>query len=148
MYKIFEFIFCLTVIVLGSPVFLLISLLIFIYDGFPVFFQHTRVGKNGKLIKIYKFRSMVKNAEEILSSNKELYDEYINNGYKIDAKKDPRILPFGLFLRKSSLDEIPQFINVLKGDMSIVGPRPVVKEELYTLYKDINLKFINQLSQV
>ena len=128
--------FALFAMIIGLPIFMIISLLIIFYDGFPVFFKHTRVGKDGKLIKVYKFRSMVKNAEEILKNDKELYSEYVKNGYKIDAKKDPRILPFGVFLRKSSLDEIPQFINVLKGDMVIVGPRPVVPNELETLYKE------------
>jgi exopolysaccharide production protein ExoY len=126
--------FALLIILIGLPVFIAISLLIIFYDGFPVLFSHNRIGKNGKIIKVYKFRSMIKNAEEVLNNDKELYNEYIANGYKIDAKKDPRILPFGIFLRKSSLDEIPQFLNVLKGNMAIVGPRPVVEDELNTLY--------------
>tara|TARA_Y100001935_G_C17293296_1_gene504689 strand:+ start:1303 stop:1824 length:522 start_codon:yes stop_codon:yes gene_type:complete len=103
-------------------------------DGFPVLFKQDRVGKNGKIFKIYKFRTMIKNAEELLKNDSELYKEYVQNGYKIDALKDPRILPFGHFLRSSSLDELPQFFNVLKNEMSVVGPRPVVEKEVDDLY--------------
>jgi exopolysaccharide production protein ExoY len=95
-----------------------------------MFFKQTRIGKNGKEFNIYKFRSMVKDADIILKQNKELYAKYIKNNYKLEPHEDPRITNFGQFLRKSSLDEFPQFINVLKGEMSLVGPRPVVIEEL------------------
>jgi lipopolysaccharide/colanic/teichoic acid biosynthesis glycosyltransferase len=83
---------------------------------------------------------MVKDAEEILHKNKELYKKYVRSGYKINANEDPRILPVGKFIRKTSIDEIPQFFNVLRGDMSIVGPRPVVESEMYDLYKE-NFQF-------
>ena len=139
----FDRIFAFFALLLTSPIFLLVSILIFINDGFPIFFKHSRVGKNGKTIKVYKFRSMVKNAEKILREDKKLYNEYINNDFKIDAEKDPRILPFGIFIRKSSIDELPQFINVLKGDMSVVGPRPVVKDELYMLYGESAQKYLS-----
>ena len=139
----FDRIFAFFALLLTSPIFLLVSILIFINDGFPIFFKHSRVGKNGKNIKVYKFRSMVKNAEKILREDKKLYNEYINNDFKIDAEKDPRILPFGIFIRKSSIDELPQFINVLKGDMSVVGPRPVVKDELYMLYGESAQKYLS-----
>jgi exopolysaccharide production protein ExoY len=95
-----------------------------------MFFKQTRIGKNGKEFNIYKFRSMVKDADILLKQNKELYAKYIRNNYKLEPHEDPRITKFGQFLRKSSLDEFPQFINVLKGEMSLVGPRPVVKVEL------------------
>jgi len=90
-----------------------------------------RVGKNGKLFKLYKFRSMIPHAHELLRRDprfKKLYEEYKNNSYKL--KKDPRVTPIGHFIRKHSIDELPQLINVLKGEMSIVGPRPYYPDEL------------------
>lgn len=114
-----------------SPVFLFV----FIASRFgenkgPVFFKQVRIGKNGKPFKIYKFRSMVVGADEILHKNKKLYAKYVNNNYKLEPDEDPRITKIGAWLRRTSIDEIPQFINTLKGDMSIIGPRPIVKEEL------------------
>ena len=138
----FNKIFAIVIILVLSPVFIIVSLLIFFSDGFPIFFKQNRVGYKGEIFKVYKFRSMIKNAEKILKEDPVLYNEYINNGYKIDAKKDPRILPFGLFLRSSSIDELPQFFNIIKNNMNIIGPRPVVEKELDTLYgnqKDIYL---------
>lgn len=96
----------------------------------PLFFKQKRIGQQGKEFDIYKFRSMVCNAEEILKKDEVLYRKYVANNYKIAADDDPRITAFGKFIRKTSLDELPQFINVLKGDMSLVGPRPLVKAEL------------------
>jgi undecaprenyl-phosphate galactose phosphotransferase len=99
-------------------------------DGGPVFFGHTRIGKNGKLFKCWKFRSMVTNSQEVL---KELLenDPEARAEYERDFKlrNDPRVTPIGRFLRKSSLDEIPQLFNVLRGEMSLVGPRPIVEAE-------------------
>jgi len=96
----------------------------------PIFFKQKRVCKNGKIFYIYKYRSMIVNAEEKLKSDKKLYAKYIANNYKLEQDEDPRITKVGAFLRKTSVDELPQFINVLKGEMSLVGPRPVVVEEL------------------
>lgn len=118
-------------LVLVLPLFLLISILYLSGDSKgPVFFKQTRIGKNGKEFKIFKFRSMVLNAEEKLKSDKALYEKYLKNNYKLEPHEDPRITSLGGFLRKTSLDEIPQLINVLKGEMTLVGPRPVVSEEL------------------
>lgn len=132
----FDKIFSLLAIIFVSPIILILSILIILFDGFPVFFKQKRVGKNGKLFNVYKFRSMVKNAEDTLKNDKDLYQKYINNDYKLDPSEDPRILPIGNFIRKASIDELPQFFNVLKGDMSVVGPRPVVPSELNDLYAD------------
>ncbi|MEH7336779.1 sugar transferase [Neobacillus drentensis] len=96
----------------------------------PIFFKQIRIGKNGEKFNIYKFRSMVVDAEKRLKENEDLYKKYIQNNFKLEQNEDPRITPFGRFIRKTSLDELPQFFNVLKGDMSLVGPRPVVVEEL------------------
>ena len=95
----------------------------------PIFYVQERIGKNGKIFKMYKFRTMVNNADEILENM--LKDEEIKKEYETYRKfrNDPRLTSFGKFLRKTSLDEFPQFINVLKGEMSIVGPRPYLPEE-------------------
>ena len=99
-------------------------------DDGPIFYDQLRIGKNGKIFKMYKYRSMVIGADdklkEYLAENEEAREEY--SKYK-KLKKDPRITKLGNFLRKTSLDEFPQFINVLKGDMSLVGPRPYLQRE-------------------
>lgn len=98
-------------------------------DGGSVFYVQERIGKNGKIFKMYKFRTMVNNADDILKDM--LKDSKIKEEYETyrKFKMDPRLTTFGKFLRSTSLDEFPQFINVLKGDMSIVGPRPYLPEE-------------------
>lgn len=99
-------------------------------DFKSIFYKQKRIGKNGKIFYLYKFRSMVPNADEVL---KEMLKE---KKYKEEWKKyqkfenDPRITKIGKFLRKTSLDEAPQFINILKGDMSLIGPRPLIEGEL------------------
>ena len=125
------------------PLFIIVSVMYMFGDSKgPLFFKQQRYGKNGKLFHIYKFRSMVVNADEKLKSNKELYQKYIKNNYKLEQDEDPRITKLGRFLRKTSLDELPQLINVLKGDMSLVGPRPIVKEELKE-YKSKSVDFLS-----
>lgn len=126
-------------LVLLSPFFLIISIAIKATSEGPVVFSHKRVGKNGKAIYIHKFRSMVKNAEELKAQfTPEQQAEYAAN-FKLE--NDPRVTPVGNFLRKTSLDEIPQLINILAGDISIVGPRPVTEEETdtYGEYKNLLL---------
>ena len=111
------------------------SLVIFViykmkgYKG-SIFFTQCRAGLRGEKFKIIKFRSMVENAEEILISNKELYEKYKKNSYKLPPNEDPRLTNIGDFIRKTSIDEVPQFINVLLGDMSLIGPRPILENEL------------------
>lgn len=110
------------------PIFAVIALAIKLESKGPVFFKHTRIGKDGKIIKIYKFRSMVENAEDLIDKfTPEQMKEYQEN-YKLS--NDPRVTKVGEFLRRTSLDELPQLINILKGDLSIIGPRPVVADEL------------------
>lgn len=108
-------------------------------DKGPLFFKQRRIGQNGKAFYIYKFRSMIVNAEEVLRADEELYAEYVANSFKLPNGKDPRITKLGNFLRKSSLDEIPQFINILKGDMSFIGPRPVIESELEEYGDDVDV---------
>lgn len=124
-----------------APVFAVVAILIKILDPGPVFFSHQRLGWGGKRFKLHKFRSMKVNAEKILRSNPILYKSYVENDYKIPEEQDPRISPLGRFLRKSSLDELPQFWNVFKGEMTLVGPRPIVPAELekYQPYEDLFL---------
>lgn len=110
------------------PIMLLIALIIWIDDpeGSPIFSQ-VRCGRDGKEFKFYKFRSMVVNAEEKLA---ELLDQNEMEGPAFKIKEDPRITKVGKFIRKTSLDELPQLWNILKGDMSIVGPRPALPREV------------------
>lgn len=105
------------------------------YKG-SIFFTQYRVGLRGKKFKIIKFRSMVENAEEVLTANKALYEKYINNSYKLPPNEDPRLTNIGDFIRKTSIDEIPQFINVMLGDMSLIGPRPILENELEEYSKE------------
>lgn len=130
-------------LILMLPFFVLIVLLYAINDSTgSMFFKQQRFGKNGNPFYIYKFRTMVINADEKLKSNKELYRKYVENNYKLEQEEDPRITKLGMFLRKTSLDELPQLINVLKGEMSLVGPRPIVNEELLE-YKNRQSDFLS-----
>lgn len=118
-------------LIVFSPIFLLVWIADQIGDNKgPVFFEQVRIGQYHKPFKILKFRSMVVGADEILHQDPKLYKKYVENNYKLEPDEDPRITKLGGWLRRTSIDEIPQFINILKGEMSIVGPRPVVKEEL------------------
>ena len=134
--RVIDVIFASIALILLSPVFAIIAIAIKIDSKGPVFFTHKRIGKNGNIIKLYKFRSMVINAEELIKSfTPEQMREYKEN-YKLT--NDPRITKVGKFLRKTSLDELPQLINIINGDLSIIGPRPLVADELekYGVNKD------------
>ena len=126
--RIMDFILSFIALVILSPILLIISLLIKIDSEGPVIYKHYRLGKNGKVIGVYKFRTMVKNADEVFRNfTKEQKEEY-EKFFKLE--NDPRITRVGDFLRKTSLDELPQILNILKGEMSIIGPRPVVLDEI------------------
>ena len=112
--RIFDIVFSLSVLIVFLPIWLVISLIIKLDSNGPVIFRQIRVGLDGKLFQMYKFRTMVKNAQKI--------------GPLITEKNDCRVTFIGRFLRKTSLDEIPNFINVLKGEMSVIGPRPEVPD--------------------
>ena len=117
-------------IIILSPIFILLHIIIFLDDGYPIIFAQNRIGKNGKIFKCYKLRSMLNNAEDILRNDESMMKIYIENGYKIPEKLETRYTKYGSFLRKSSLDELPQLFNVLFGQMNLVGPRPIVPKEL------------------
>ena len=120
-----------TLLIIFLPFWIIVPILIIIDSGWPVFFSHRRVGRGGKEFNLFKFRSMVQNADEILhQKNHELLDKFKNNDWKIAAKDDPRITRLGRFLRAFTIDEFPQIFNVFRGEMSIVGPRAYVKKEL------------------
>lgn len=124
--------FSLILLIIFSPVILCVAIAIRLDSKGPVLADTpSRVGKNGNSFKMYKFRSMIINAHEILRKNPKyakFYTEYKKGSYKL--KDDPRITKAGHFIRKYSLDEIPQFINILKGEMSLVGPRAYYPDEL------------------
>lgn len=125
--RIFDFMAAICGVIILSPVMLVIAILIKVEDHGPVFYKQVRVGKNGKKFKMYKFRSMFVNADKMLSKLKEQNDV---EGPMFKMKDDPRITKVGHFIRKHSLDELPQFLNVIKGDMSLVGPRPPLPSEV------------------
>jgi exopolysaccharide biosynthesis polyprenyl glycosylphosphotransferase len=135
--RVFDVVFSLLVILATLPVTLLIALIIKMHDRGPVFYGHRRITCTGRDFFCLKFRTMHKDADkklaDILENDPEARQEW-EKTFKL--KKDPRVTPIGRFLRKTSLDELPQFINVLKGDMSVVGARPIVNQELCNYYKD------------
>lgn len=115
-------------IVVLSPVCLVVAIAILVEDGRPVFFTQVRIGKDKKEFMMYKFRSMYRNAEELHEKmKKESGQQEVS--FKLSDKEDPRVLKVGYYLRKFSIDELPQLINIIKGDMSLVGPRPLPKYE-------------------
>ena len=140
--RIFDIVFSIILISLFLPIILITAILIKLTSKGPIFYVQERPGRFGRMIKIYKFRTMYldadKKLEEILKNNEELREEF--RKYR-KLKNDPRITPIGKILRKFSIDEIPQLFNVLKGDMSIVGPRPYQIEEIEYMgeYRDIVL---------
>ncbi|WP_283595756.1 sugar transferase [Limosilactobacillus sp. DJ3M12] len=125
--RIFDIVAATCGIVLLSPLMIIIAVLIKTEDHGPIFYKQVRVGKNGKTFKMYKFRSMFVNADKMLTKLKEHNDV---EGPMFKMKDDPRITKVGHFIRKHSLDELPQFLNVLRGDMSLVGPRPPLPSEV------------------
>lgn len=121
-------------IILLSPVLLIISVIVYLGDPGPVIYGQIRIGKNGKPFKMWKFRSMYMNADKMIDQlTPEQMQQYYTE-FKID--NDPRITKVGNFLRKTSLDELPQLFNVLFNDMSLIGPRPLIESEIQMYYSD------------
>ena len=128
----FDLLFSLIILIVGFPFFIILALLIKFSSRGPIFFLQERIGQNQKPFKCIKFRTMHPEAEDILENiikNNEILRKEFEETHKL--KNDPRITNIGKFLRKTSLDEIPQFLNVLKLEMSIIGPRPIVKAEVH-----------------
>jgi lipopolysaccharide/colanic/teichoic acid biosynthesis glycosyltransferase len=117
-------------LVLGAPLFAVLAVAIRLESRGAIIFKHERVGRNGRKFRCLKFRTMRADAEAVLRADPGMYDEYRRNHYKIPDDQDARVTPLGRRIRRTSLDELPQLWNVFVGDMSLVGPRPVVEEEL------------------
>ncbi|MCC0176013.1 sugar transferase [Waterburya agarophytonicola K14] len=137
--RIFDIVFALFVLTVFSPVYLILMISIALNSKGPIFYVQERIGRNHRPFNCIKFRTMVNNAdrmlETIMEDSEDMREEFQDN-FKI--KQDPRITKVGKFLRLTSLDEFPQFWNVLKGEMSVVGPRPLVPEELPKYGRKIN----------
>ena len=137
--RMFDIVFALFVLTVFSPVYLILTILVALNSQGPVFYIQQRVGKNHQPFYCIKFRTMVDNADEVLETmmqDSDLMRQEFSDSFKL--KQDPRITTIGKFLRLTSLDEFPQFWNVLKGEMSVVGPRPLVPEELPKYGRKIN----------
>ena len=137
--RIGDIVFSLIVLTLGSPMFILIAILVKLSSPGSVFYIQKRVGRNYREFGCIKFRTMYKDADDLLPNLLEKYP-LMRKEFEKDFKlrQDPRITKLGRFLRRSSLDELPQFFNVLKGEMSVVGPRPIVSNEIikYSLFME------------
>ena len=131
--RIFDLVFSITLMVLLSPVFLAIAIAVLVSSGWPVFYSQKRVGLNGRTFKFYKFRSMIKGADKIVD---EIENIHASDHVLFKNRQDPRVTPVGRFLRKYSLDELPQFLNVINNSMSVVGPRPALPSEV-SVYNSI-----------
>ena len=127
--RIMDILVATTLLFIFLPFWIIVPILIFLDSGQPIIFKHKRVGLNGKEFYIYKFRSMVRDADEILhNQDQKLLEKFKKGDWKI--KNDPRITKLGKALRSLTIDEFPQLINVLKGEMSMIGPRAYLKREL------------------
>ncbi len=126
--RIFDIVLSSLALIISSPIMLGVAIAIKLDDGGPIFFKQTRVGLHGRTFQMYKFRSMVTNAEEV--KKKLMQETGQTDRFIFKMKDDPRITRVGRFIRRTSLDEFPQFLNVLKGDMSMVGPRPALPKEV------------------
>lgn len=125
--RFFDLAFSLTMLIVLSPLLLLLALLVVLTSRGPAIYRHRRLGKNGRIIQVLKFRTMVDHADQHLDSLTARQRREFSERFKLE--NDPRVTAFGRFLRRTSLDELPQLVNIVLGEMSLVGPRPVVAEE-------------------
>lgn len=133
--RVFDFVSALLLFVLLIPLFFILGLCVFASSRGPIFYKDVRVGKNGKMINLLKFRSMYPDAQ---AHPEKYFTETQMEEWRTERKveNDPRITPFGNFIRKTSLDELPQLLNIMGGSLSVVGPRAITKAELDTYYSD------------
>ena len=117
-------------LVVAAPLMVALAIAVRLGSAGPAVYGQSRLGRHGRDFRCYKFRSMYADAEQRLHADPALYAEYVRNDYKLPDGEDPRITRIGRLLRRTSLDELPQLWNVLKGDMSLVGPRPIVPNEI------------------
>ena len=143
--RIFDVVMCSIALVVLSPVYLAVAIAIKLEDGGEVFYKQTRLTKGGKEFGMYKFRSMIPNADTLVDS---LMEQNEVQGPAFKITDDPRVTKVGKFIRKTSIDELPQLVNILKGDMSIIGPRPPLPREVaqYTPYQMHRLDVITGLA--
>lgn len=143
--RIFDIVMCTCALIVLSPVFLGVAIAIKLEDGGKVIYKQTRLTKGGKEFGMYKFRSMIPNADQLVDS---LMDQNEVDGPAFKITDDPRITKVGNFIRKTSIDELPQLVNILKGEMSIIGPRPPLPREVaqYTPYQMHRLDVITGLA--
>jgi exopolysaccharide biosynthesis polyprenyl glycosylphosphotransferase len=130
-------------LVLLGPLMAVLAIAVRLESRGPAVFGQARLGRHGRVFKCLKFRSMYTDAEQLLRSDPELYDLYVKNDFKLPEDIDRRITRLGRFLRRTSLDELPQLWNVFRGDMSLVGPRPIVVEELRQHYDNEEPLFLS-----
>jgi len=126
----FDIVTSLALLVLSLPLFVVVALAVKLTSRGPVLFGHARCGRYGRDFRCLKFRTMVEDAEAWLERDPDLAAAHREHGFKLPLRADPRVTPVGRVLRFTHLDELPQLLNVVKGDMSLVGPRPIVDEEL------------------
>jgi exopolysaccharide production protein ExoY len=134
--RVLDLVLASVLLVLLAPLMLAVAVALVVGSPGPVIYGQRRLGRYGQSFKCFKFRSMFTDAEQRLASDPELHAEYVRNGFKLPDGQDPRITPLGRVLRRTSLDELPQLWNVLRGEMSLVGPRPIVPAEIRHYHED------------
>jgi exopolysaccharide production protein ExoY len=134
--RLLDVVAALLLLILAAPLLVGAAVGVFITSGRPVLFGHRRIGRNGVPFRCWKLRTMQTDAEHVLSTVPSLQELYVANGYKLPHAADPRLTSFGRVLRRTYVDELPQLVNVLNGTMSLIGPRPIVEQELSNYGED------------
>ena len=142
--RVLDMVLASALIVLLTPLMMAVAIALIVGSPGPVIYGQRRLGRYGRSFKCFKFRSMFTDAEQRLASDPELHAEYVRNGFKLPDGQDPRITPLGRVLRRTSLDELPQLWNVLRGEMSLVGPRPIVPAEIRHYREDSQMLLLLQ----